>query len=103
MSLPRDGMHPVPGETARVAHAVFPRGKVYLRLRDELDTVFDDELFRAVQGRSGPSMPAKGNQRCIRGNARLSASCSSWRICAIARQQRPCAPGLTGSTRGGWS
>jgi transposase len=40
-------------ETARVAHAVFPRGNVYLRLRDELDTLFDDEMFRAVYAREG--------------------------------------------------
>ena len=30
MSLPRDGLHPVPEETARVAHAAFPDGNVYL-------------------------------------------------------------------------
>ena len=36
MSLPRDGLHPVPVETARVARVAFPDGNVYLRLRDEL-------------------------------------------------------------------
>ena len=53
MSLPRDGLHPVPVETARVAHAAFPEGNVYLRLRDELGTLFDDELFTAVYAIEG--------------------------------------------------
>jgi transposase len=53
MSLPRDGLHPVPAETARVAHAAFPDGNVYLRLRDELGTVFDDALFTAVYASEG--------------------------------------------------
>lgn len=53
MSLPRDGLHPVPEETARVAHAAFPDGNVYLRLRDELGTLFDDELFTAVYAVDG--------------------------------------------------
>ena len=53
MSLPRDGLHAVPVETARVAHAAFPDGNVYLRLRDELDTVFDDEQFTTVYSVEG--------------------------------------------------
>jgi transposase len=53
VSLPRDGLHPVPAETARVAHAAFPDGNVYLRLRDELGTLFDDELFTAVYASEG--------------------------------------------------
>jgi transposase len=53
MSLPRDGVHPVPVETARVAHAAFPDGTVYLRLRDELGTLFDDALFSAVYAIEG--------------------------------------------------
>src|SRR5581483_1587747 len=53
MSLPRDGFHSVPVETARVAHAAFPDGNVYLRLRDELGTLFDDEVFKAVYSSEG--------------------------------------------------
>jgi transposase len=43
----------VPVETARVAHAAFPDGHVYLRLRDELDTLVDDERFAAVYASEG--------------------------------------------------
>ncbi len=53
MSLPRDGLRPVPEETARVAHAAFPDGTIYLWLRDELGALFDDALFTAVYAREG--------------------------------------------------
>src|SRR6516164_2503856 len=53
MSLPRDDVPPVPVETARVARAAFPGGNVYMRLRDELGTLFDDELFTAVYAIEG--------------------------------------------------
>jgi transposase len=34
---------PVPVETARVAHAAFPKGHPYLTLRDEVGTLFQDD------------------------------------------------------------
>jgi len=46
-------LHLVPVETARVARAAFPDGNVYLRLRDELGTLFDDSLFSAVYASEG--------------------------------------------------
>ena len=36
---------PVPKVTARAAHAAFPKGHRYLTLRDELGTIFTDEMF----------------------------------------------------------
>ena len=36
---------PVPEETARIAQAAFPKGNRYLTLRDELGTIFNDEMF----------------------------------------------------------
>jgi transposase len=53
MSLPRDGVHPVPEETARVAHGAFPGGNVYLRLRDELGMLVDDAMFTTVYSSAG--------------------------------------------------
>jgi hypothetical protein len=32
---------PVPEETARVAHAAFPKGNTYMRSRDELGAIFE--------------------------------------------------------------
>jgi transposase len=41
-------IEPVPHETARVARAAFPKGQRYLRLADELDTLFTDHAFVAL-------------------------------------------------------
>ena len=40
MSLPPSPTPPVPEQTAHVARAAFPKGNPYLRLRDELGTIF---------------------------------------------------------------
>jgi transposase len=45
MSLKPAGIGPVPEETARVAHAAYPKGNVYLKMRDELGTLYDDAAF----------------------------------------------------------
>ena len=45
MSLKPSPIQQVPEETARVARAAFPKGNIYLRLRDELGSVFADEDF----------------------------------------------------------
>jgi len=39
---------PVPDETARIARAAFPKGHPYLRLADELGSLFTDETFAAL-------------------------------------------------------
>jgi transposase len=38
---------PIPSETARVARAAFPKGNRYLRVADELKTLFTDDAFLA--------------------------------------------------------
>ncbi|MBV9170671.1 MAG: IS1182 family transposase [Chloroflexi bacterium] len=48
MSLHPQPIGPVPEETARVAHAVFPRGHAYLRLRDELGPIYEDAVFAGL-------------------------------------------------------
>ena len=53
MSLQLRFVPPVPEETARVARAVFPDGNPYLRLRDELGTIFHDTDFAVLYPRSG--------------------------------------------------
>jgi transposase len=45
MSLKSLPIPPVPEETARVAHAVFPHGNVFMQVRDTLGTIFTDETF----------------------------------------------------------
>ena len=53
MSLHPDPLGPVPEETARVARAVFPKDTLYLRLRDELGTIYDDAEFADLFPRRG--------------------------------------------------
>jgi transposase len=53
MSLHLQEIPPVPEETRRVALAAFPRGDVYMRLRDELGAISDDQLLAT-------SCPARG-------------------------------------------
>jgi hypothetical protein len=51
-------IEPVPPETVRVAHATFPKGKRYLRLADELETLFTDDTFQALFPTHGqPAQP----------------------------------------------
>jgi transposase len=45
MSLHPREIPPIPEETMRVARAAFPRGNVYIRMRDELGTIYEDHLF----------------------------------------------------------
>jgi transposase len=53
MSLHSRHPEPVPEETARVARTAFPHGNRYMRLRDELETIYVDETFAALFPRRG--------------------------------------------------
>src|SRR6266571_1569997 len=58
MSLRPHPLEPVPEETARVAHAAFPKGHPYLTLRDALGPIFQDEDFVALFPACGhPGLP----------------------------------------------
>lgn len=45
MSLRRQMIAPVPEETKRVAQAAFPKGNIYITLRDEFGPVYEDSHF----------------------------------------------------------
>ena len=53
MSLQPQEIAPVPDETQRIARAAFPKGNIYVRMRDEIGTIFDDPMF-------APLFPARG-------------------------------------------
>lgn len=58
MSLKPRPVPDIPELTARVARAAFPKGNPYLRLRDELGTVFRDADFAELYPRRGrPALP----------------------------------------------
>jgi transposase len=48
MSLKPRAIPPVPEETADVAHKAFPKGNVFMKMRDELGVIFEDEQFMAL-------------------------------------------------------
>jgi transposase len=57
MCLHPRSVDPVPQETARVAKAAFPKGTVYMTMRDELGAIFKDEDFVHLFPRRGqPAM-----------------------------------------------
>ncbi len=48
MTLQIQVVYLVPEETARVAHAAFPRGSTFMRMRDALGMIYDDQTFAAL-------------------------------------------------------
>src|SRR5438132_7605745 len=53
MSLHPQEIPPIPEETARVARAILPQGNRYLLLREELGTIYTDELFAELYPQLG--------------------------------------------------
>ena len=45
MSLHPQSIPPVPDETVRVARAAFPKGNIYLKIRDTLGSIYEDSDF----------------------------------------------------------
>lgn len=48
MSLQSQEVEPVPSETVRVAQAAFPKGTLYMRMRDEMGVFYTDAAFAAL-------------------------------------------------------
>jgi len=58
MSLKPMAISPVPAETARIARAAFPKGNLYLKLRERVRTSLQDEDFAALFAKDGaPGLP----------------------------------------------
>src|SRR3954453_3789482 len=53
MSLLPINLQTIPAETRRVAQAAFPKGNLYLRLRDELGPLYEDETFADLFPQTG--------------------------------------------------
>jgi transposase len=53
MSLKPQEIGPIPEETARIAHAAYPKGNVFMRMRDELGTIYQDEAFAHLFSHTG--------------------------------------------------
>ncbi len=53
MSLKPSVIEPIPKETTRIAHAAFPKGNLYISMRNELGTLFEDADFSALYPKRG--------------------------------------------------
>jgi hypothetical protein len=54
MSMRPKPIGPVPEDTARVARAAFPKGNLYMQMRDVLGTIYADEDFSKLFEVRGP-------------------------------------------------
>lgn len=53
MCLKPTNIESIPKETVRIAKAAFPKGNLYLKMRDELGTVFSDLDFMVLYPSKG--------------------------------------------------
>ncbi|MBD2035516.1 transposase [Leptolyngbya sp. FACHB-321] len=53
MSMQPQPIPPVPDDTAVVAQAAFPKGNLYLQIRDTLGSIYQDESFVSLFSRRG--------------------------------------------------
>lgn len=55
MSLQPQPIPPVPEVTAQVAHAAFPKGNLYMRIRNQLGSIYQDGMFAQLYSNWGQS------------------------------------------------
>jgi transposase len=48
MSMKPSPIDPIPEDTVRVAQAAFPKGNIYMTMRDEFGVIYNDEQFVAL-------------------------------------------------------
>lgn len=90
MSLRPDSIGAVPATTAQVAQAAFPQGNLYLRIRAEVGTIYNDELFADLFSHTG--QPAEAPWR-------LAVVCAAilGGSCLFGRRLKRCAHASTGN------
>jgi len=58
MTLQPQTTFSLPDETARVAHAAYPNGNLYLKMRDALGTIYQDQMFAHLFPHNGRPVEA---------------------------------------------
>jgi len=57
--LKKTSDYTIPAETVRIVRKAFPKGNLYIRLRDELGSIFQGEQFSELYSSTGqPGWPA---------------------------------------------
>ena len=54
MSLQSRPIGPIPAETVRVVLAAFPKGNIYMLIRDELGTIYENAALAELFAKLGP-------------------------------------------------
>ena len=90
MSLQPKKMVPVPEETVRIARAAFPKGNAWLSLRNELGTIYSDEMFVGLY-------PSRGQPAGTPCRLSLVLVMQLPLACRTARRRRLSVAGSTGS------
>ena len=96
MSLRRHPISAVPAETAHVAQAVFPKGNLYMTLRDELGTLYTDEDFADL-------FPTHGQPAACPWRLALICVLEFVEHLSTGKRPRPSAVALTGKMPSGSS
>jgi transposase len=65
MSLKPAALDDIPEETARVAHAAFPHSNIYLKVRDQLGPLYQDETFAELFPTRGRPVESPGRLALI--------------------------------------
>ena len=58
MTLHAQSKFTIPEETARVAHAAYPHGNTYMKMRDALGTIYQDQAFADLFPQNGRPVEA---------------------------------------------
>ncbi len=58
MTLHPQNAFAIPEETARVAHAAYSNGNLYMKMRDALGTIYQDEAFAHLLPHNGRPVEA---------------------------------------------
>ena len=103
MSLKPVPLTPIPEMTARIAKAAFPKSNLYLRLRDEMGTLYTEEDFAHLYPTHGqPGLPAWRLALVTLMQFLENLSDRRKRACT-RRQQTRCGRVSTGSMLWAWS
>ena len=97
MSVPAPLSDAIPEETVRVAHAAFPKGTLFMQMRDELGPMYQQSAV------CGPVFTIPGNQPKLPHGWPWCWCCNLSKACPTAKLPMPCAGGSIGNMRWPWN
>lgn len=68
MSLQPQTIGPIPAQTALMAHAAFPEATPFMRMRDELGTIYEEHTFSELFPKRGHPAEAAWHLALVTGH-----------------------------------